>query len=55
MKLGRQEAHIKRFIGRQRYRPTKSPNVRPANTMTKVISKIACRTCALVIQRDINN
>ena len=30
IKSGRQVSHIKRFIGRQRYRPTKSPNVRPA-------------------------
>ena len=30
IKSGRLVAHIKRFIARQRYRPTKSPNVRPA-------------------------
>ena len=30
MKSGRQAYHIKGFMGRYRYRPTKSPNVRPA-------------------------
>ena len=29
-KSGRQVSHIKRFISRQRYRLTKSPNMRPA-------------------------
>ena len=30
IKSGEQVSHIKRFIGRQRYRPTKSTNVRLA-------------------------
>ena len=30
IKSGRQVSHIERFIGRQHYRPTKSPNVRLA-------------------------
>ena len=38
MKSGRQVYHIKRFIGRERYRPTKSPNVRPAlTTAAKIV------------------
>ena len=31
MKSGRQVSHIKRFIGRYRYRLTESPNGRPAS------------------------